>query len=155
MRLCYSAGSQYSGHCLFSKSTKPDARRAKSNAWGVLKMITETLLPFDYDDLRTCPYCRSTNLMNAASDRYLILEQCPHFVAAFESGTWARDICPPVACNGFLFDQNKLEEAVAQIDDAVMKVKPATRWHPRITAIYCRRPGTAGDSLARLVAYPI
>jgi hypothetical protein len=106
-------------------------------------MTTETLLPFGYDNLRTCPFCGGTNLMSAACDRYLILEQCPHFVVAFENGVWGHDICPPVTCNGFLFDQKKLEEAAAQIDDVVMKVKPGTRRHPRITAIYCGHPGAA------------
>jgi DNA-directed RNA polymerase subunit RPC12/RpoP len=118
-------------------------------------MTTRTLSPFDYDDLRTCPYCGGTNLMSAASDRYLVLKQCDHFVAAFENGPWARGICPPVTCNGFLFDQWELEEAAAQIDDAVMKVKPGTRRHPRIAAIYCRHPETANTLRKTFRSVPV
>ena len=108
-------------------------------------MLTEVLLPFDYDGLRNCPYCGGTNLMSAASGSYLVLDQCAHFIAAFEDGAWGSDICPPVTCNGFLFDRERLEEAVVLIDAATIKVKPGTRLHPTISALYCHGPATARD----------
>lgn len=101
-------------------------------------MNIKQLGPWDYEDLRECPFCDSEPTrftLNLFSDSS---KGCPHFVVAFQNGGWAPDLCPPVSCNGFQFDRRVLTEALCQASQVVCKQKPVTRRHPEIRAYYCR-----------------
>ncbi len=91
-------------------------------------METEKLGPYDYDALQACPFCGVTNLLCEG-------DNCAHFVVAFQTGEWARDLCPPVSCNGFQFNREHLEKALDE-SPGVHRWKPSTSHHPAIDAYY-------------------
>ncbi len=92
--------------------------------------------PYDYDELRGCPFCHSVGLIGEA-------ENCQHFVAAFQEGDWARDLCPPVFCDGFRFNRRAMLATLAEADGIVCKEKPGTRRHPFIETFFSEDPGLA------------
>ncbi len=102
-------------------------------------MTTINLSAYDYDGLRTCPFCASS--ANLTSDRRVA---CSHFVAAFEFGAWGRRICPPVSCDGYLFSES-LHQFLAEDREVVCKCTPGTRRHPKIEAFYHPRPAFVAD----------
>jgi hypothetical protein len=88
----------------------------------------------DYDMLRTCPFCARTCLIGC--------ENCEHFLTAFQYGVWARHICPPVFCDGFLFRRDALTAALIS-DGVVCRKKAGTANHPAIEAYFCSEPANA------------
>src|ERR1700677_1163425 len=93
-------------------------------------METITLNRYEYDNLRHCPFCGSgTNLFSDENER------CPHLVASFENGVWGHDLCPPVTCDWYLFEDS-LEEFVQADHLVICKTTPRTRRHPSIKAYY-------------------
>jgi hypothetical protein len=87
--------------------------------------------PHDYDSLSQCPFCPRRGLLVDAK------ANCQHFVAAFQEGLWHPRICPPVFCDGFRFEKQRMLEAIASMALVVNIAKPGTRRHPRIRVYYC------------------
>ena len=94
-------------------------------------MFTGNLETYDHDSLCSCPFCEGTGLWVCDVD------DCPHYVVAFQDGDWDPDLCPPVSCYGFRFDRGALTIALAKAHGVVCKKKPGTPRHPRIAAYYC------------------
>ncbi len=110
-------------------------------------MRVETLGRYDYDSLRTCPFCGCTGLLSDEASN------CPHFVAAFEDGVWARDLCPPVWANGFRFFPS-MEKMLGEYEDVIRKETPRTGRHPAIRAYYAPGPSFV-EWMRNLFAKPV
>jgi hypothetical protein len=92
-------------------------------------MRTINLNVYDYDGLRVCPFCAdSRNLTDPA-------DACPHFVAAFQFGSWSQKLCPPVTCDGFMF-RHSFQKFLFELNEVVCKTTPATKRHPAVWAFY-------------------
>ncbi len=110
-------------------------------------MRVETLGWHDYDSLRSCTFCGGMGLMSDETDN------CPHFIAAFEDGVWARDIYPPVCPTGFRFFSS-MEKMLGESEDVICKKTPRTGRHPAIRAYYVPNPAFA-EWVRNLFAKPI
>lgn len=89
---------------------------------------------YDYEGLRTCPFCEyGGNLISAEWSTKV--DRCAHCVVSIQSGAWARDICPPVTCDGHFF-RSSIVDFLADVSEVVCKWTPGTRRHPEIRVFY-------------------
>lgn len=98
-------------------------------------MEIQILGPYDYGLLQTCPFCDRAGLHE--------VDNCPHFVVAFQDGDWHPDLCPPVFCDGFRFNRSELTAALTRSIGIVCKRKRGTAQHPWIDAYFCVDPVSA------------
>jgi hypothetical protein len=102
-------------------------------------MRTEIVGCFDYEPLRTCPFCGDSALW------ILHEEDCPHYVTAFQDGDWDPDLIPPVFCDGFRFHRRRLTQSLEKNGGVVSRFKPGTLRHPQITVFFCADPRRARE----------
>jgi hypothetical protein len=95
-------------------------------------MEIQILGPYDYDLLQTCAFCDEFGLHE--------IDNCPHFVVAFQDGDWHPNLCPPVFSDGFRFNRRELTAALTRSTGIVCKRKRGTSQHPRIEAYFCVDP---------------
>jgi|SRR5579872_645112 len=88
---------------------------------------------YDYDTLRTCPFCGAFGLTGSEA------EVCPHYVAAFQDGSFLVTR-PPIFCDGFRFDQDAIVQVISGSDEAVCILKLSTVKHPAVAAYYAADP---------------
>lgn len=110
-------------------------------------MQTQDLGPYDYDELQACPFCIGVGLLSG--------DNCPHFLTAFEVGVWGRNICPPVSCDGFLYQRRELTTALAESPGIVCKAKSGTTRHPYIEAYFADDPALVAALQERFCKEPV
>jgi hypothetical protein len=94
-------------------------------------MKIQVLDLYEYESLRTCPFCSGLALSGSSEI------DCPHYLTAFQDGFWRGDLCPPVFCDGFLFEREAMVKEMSQSSDVICRKKPGTSGHPQVEAYFC------------------